>query len=72
VYLLTSAVLLFLSCLSLLLARWQQRYLHKRRQFLNRNPLSISDFPSVTDSVTYLTVMLKKKYGVSADHWLHV
>jgi hypothetical protein len=72
VYLIISAVLLFFISLSLLLASWREFYLHNRIRFLKRNSLTFADFPGATDSVSYLTVMLKKKHGLSVDHWLSV
>lgn len=72
VYIVMNYIHLFIIAISVILSHLMRLYLRKRIHFLQQNPLSISDFPPRVDRVTFLQVMLEKKYGYSIDHWIKV
>lgn len=62
--------------LSAIISKLQNDYIQNRIKFLSSNALTIEDFPEALDKISFLCIMLAKKYGIDretvCDKWLQV
>ena len=62
--------------ISKILSKLQDNYVTNRIQYLSSNQLTTHDFPDIIDKISFLCIMLTKKYGINrelvCDKWLQV
>lgn len=62
--------------MSKILSILHNTYITNRIEYLSSNQLNINDFPEFLDKISFLCIMLTKKYGINresvCDKWLQV